>query len=361
MNRIHYLNKLAESSARYNLGAGVPPIALYPPLEINRLIHQFQAAHPARSLLQYHATEGLIRDLAVQTFAANEGHLGDHNDVLITNGVQEAIALAALHFREQPIACRDPFLPWSDRSSRNDRKFDSLDSRRRLAGTRCSIAPKAPLFYLSSDFANPTGKSLSLMERQRLADLAEERGLFIFDDATYREFHLNERLPALFTFHPERIIHAMSFSKILAPGLRTAFVHLPSSLTTGFAKLKANLSLNNSGLTQAVVGGWLIEQGFELGSHLDTIKGRLRENSQILDANGAAYEGGFFATKQMDQPIADLDWSARLLREEGVALCPMALFSERPDALSQVRLAVANISPIDLQRAMELIISFERT
>ena len=72
----------------------------------------------------------------------------------------------------------------------------------------------------------------------------------------------------------------------------------PHPLTTGFAKLKANLSLNNSGLTQAVVGGWLIEQGFELGSHLETIKGRLRENSQILDANGAAYEGGFFATKQ---------------------------------------------------------------
>ncbi len=360
MNRIHYLNKLAESSARYNLGAGVPPIALYPPLEINRLIHQFQAAHPARSLLQYHATEGLIRDLAVQTFAANEGHLGDHNDVLITNGVQEAIALAALHFREQPIACRDPFYPGLieavEMTGNSIHWIQGEDWLEHVAQL-----PQGTLFYLSSDFANPTGKSLSLMERQRLADLAEERGLFIFDDATYREFHLNERLPALFTFHPERIIHAMSFSKILAPGLRTAFVHLPSSLTTGFAKLKANLSLNNSGLTQAVVGGWLIEQGFELGSHLETIKGRLRENSQILDANGAAYEGGFFATKQMDQPIADLDWSARLLREEGVALCPMALFSERPDALSQVRLAVANISPIDLQRAMELIISFERT
>jgi DNA-binding transcriptional MocR family regulator len=357
MNRIHFLNRLAETDAPFNLGAGVPPLDLYPALDINRLVRKFEAEHPQTSLLNYHATEGLIRSLAVEAFATNEGHRSSVDHVMITNGVQEAISLAALHFQGQPIACRDPYYPGLvDAVHMTGNRIEWMHGKHWL--DQVALLPERSLLYLSADFANPTGEQINLEERHRLIELAEKRDLYIFDDATYREFHLDERLPALFTLQPERVIHAMSFSKILAPGLRTAMVHLPLSIAADFGKLKANMSLNNSGLTQAVVGGWLHEQKFLLGSHLGLLKDRLRENSAVLRASGGVFSGGFFAQLDLGQPVADFDWCARLLEEKGVAVCPMSLFSEDPDVRNQVRLAVAKISSADLQRALDIILRF---
>jgi DNA-binding transcriptional MocR family regulator len=150
----------------------------------------------------------------------------------------------------------------------------------------------------------------------------------------------------------------MSFSKILAPGLRTAFVHLPQALASSFSKLKANLSLNNSGLTQAAVAGWLLEQNFQFGAHLANIKQRLRENGNVIRENGAKFSGGFFAELDLGQPLANLSWSSELLEEESIAVCPMSLFSDDPAALSRIRLAVANISSTDLQQAIDIMFRF---
>jgi len=359
MNRIHFLNQLAETSARYNLGAGVPPLDLYPQLDIERLVGTYREAHPKDSLLNYHATEGMIRSLAAEALSKNEGHAAAPAHVLVTNGVQEAISLAAMQFQGQTIACRDPYYPGfvdAVRMTGNNVTWiagdDWIDQVGRL--------PEGSLFYLSADFANPTGARISIDERQRLVQLAESRNLYIFDDATYREFDLDERFPALWTLGPERVIHAMSFSKILAPGLRTAFVHLPKTLAPSFSKLKANMSLNNSGLTQAVVAGWLLEQNFKFGAHLTEIKHRLRENGTVLTQNGAKFSGGFFAELDLGQPLANLSWSAQLLEKESVAVCPMSLFSDNPSALSSIRLAVANISAAELQQAIDIIIRFVR-
>ena len=94
-------------------------------------------------------------------------------------------------------------------------------------------------------------------ESATTAEIAEKKNFYIFDDATYRPFYLDAPIRSLYSINPERVIHAISFSKILAPGLRTAFVYLPSSLAPVFINNKANLSLNNSGITQALIEFWL--------------------------------------------------------------------------------------------------------
>jgi DNA-binding transcriptional MocR family regulator len=357
MNRIHFLNQLAETRARYNLGAGVPPLDLYPKFDFERSVATYRDAHPKDSLLNYHATEGMIRSLAAEALSKNEGHPAATDHVMVTNGVQEAISLTALQFQNQTIACRDPYYPGfvdAVRMTGNTVTYVTGDHWLDQVGR----LPEGSLFYLSADFANPTGARISINERRRLLQVAEARNLYIFDDATYREFDLDGRFPALWTFGPERVIHAMSFSKILAPGLRTAFVHLPQALAPSFSKLKANLSLNNSGLTQAAVAGWLLEQNFQFGAHLANIKQRLRENGNVIRENGAKFSGGFFAELDLGQPLANLSWSSELLEEESIAVCPMSLFSDDPAALSRIRLAVANISSTDLQQAIDIMFRF---
>jgi hypothetical protein len=63
---------------------------------------------------------------------------------------------------------------------------------------------------------------------------AAKNKFYIFDDATYRPFNLDPALPTLLSLNSEFVIHALSFSKILAPGLRTAFVYLSKDLNKVF-------------------------------------------------------------------------------------------------------------------------------
>ena len=71
------------------------------------------------------------------------------------------------------------------------------------------------------DFQNPSGESLTLKERQMLADLADEYGFLIVEDSPYRELRYEgEHIPTIYSLAPDRVIHLGSFSKIFAPGFR---------------------------------------------------------------------------------------------------------------------------------------------
>lgn len=75
--------------------------------------------------------------------------------------------------------------------------------------------------YMIPDFQNPSGESLTLVERQMLADLAEEYDFLIVEDSPYRELRYEgEHIPTIYSLAPDRVIHLGSFSKIFAPGFR---------------------------------------------------------------------------------------------------------------------------------------------
>src|SRR5207249_3845578 len=62
---------------------------------------------------------------------------------------------------------------------------------------------------------NPLGSGYSRSQVQGLADLANDHGLWLIDDITYRDFNADHVLAT--EFYPEKTLMAYSFSK--APGL----------------------------------------------------------------------------------------------------------------------------------------------
>ena len=75
--------------------------------------------------------------------------------------------------------------------------------------------------YMIPDFQNPSGESLTLLERQMLVDLASEYDFLIVEDSPYRELRYEgEPVPTMYSLSPDRVIHLGSFSKIFAPGFR---------------------------------------------------------------------------------------------------------------------------------------------
>jgi DNA-binding transcriptional MocR family regulator len=139
-----------------------------------------------------------------------------------------------------------------------------------------------------------------------------------------------------------------------------AINYFPIALIDSAISIKANLSLNCSGFIQAILGNWLIEQNFSLCNHLDPFRQELKEKQTFLDAQGIGFEGGFFVELTLPEKEINLEWCAALLDEEGVAVCPMRLFSDHPSAMNKIRLAVAKISLADLSKSISIIHNFAK-
>ena len=86
----------------------------------------------------------------------------------------------------------------------------------------------ARLVYLNPTCQNPTGLTLPLQRREALARVLEREGLLALEDDPY--WHLAEDAPQpLATLAPHHVFYIATLSKVISPGLRTAFVHCPSA------------------------------------------------------------------------------------------------------------------------------------
>lgn len=348
MSRINFLNNLASTKATYNLGAGVPPLELYPEIHLSECMEYFKVSFPKNELLQYHQTEGLITEIAAETFLKNEQIKVSPKQIIITNGVQEAIFLTLVAFKNQTIYCIDPYYPGLVDAA-NALNCQLIFLSESTKWEQIEKIEKGALLYFSADYSNPTGQTLSIEDRKKMVTLAEKNGWYIFDDATYREFYIEQKINTLFSFGSENVIHATSFSKLLAPGLRTGFIYFPLLLKDKITQIKSINSLNNSGITQSIIAGWLMKHQFDLSSQLKNLKERLIENKKIIASFNPTYNGGFFTSLTLTNKEIDYDWCSNLLNSHSIAVCPMRMFSESSNYNDSIRLCIANIQPKDLQ------------
>lgn len=84
-------------------------------------------------------------------------------------------------------------------------------------------------FYFIPDFHNPTSELLSVSERKLIAAFCEKEKVPFIEDAIYTLF-LPKPLPPISSYAPNQGIFISSTSKVLAPGLRLAVMHCPTTM-----------------------------------------------------------------------------------------------------------------------------------
>ena len=123
-------------------------------------------------------------------------------------------------------------------------------------------APHARFAVVTPTHQSPTGVALSLPRRLELLEWAQRQRSWIIEDDYDSEFRYHGRpLPALKSLDREqRLLYTGTFSKVLFPGLRLAYLVVPPSQVAAFHDTANHLPGAGSILPQATVADFM-DQG----------------------------------------------------------------------------------------------------
>ncbi|MEA9602668.1 PLP-dependent aminotransferase family protein [Polynucleobacter sp. MG-28-Ekke-A2] len=337
------------------------------------------------SLGQYGRTNGILGDFIQKLLINDEGFQISANDVVITVGSQEAMFLCLLTLfrgRADVILITDPaYIGMSGAANILGIEvisvpldpagidFIALDQTL-IALKKSGKNPKA--LYLSPDFSNPTGITLSRDHRKELLDLTKKHNILIIEDHAYSYFDYDSPEKGSLKLFPnsDHVIYLGSFSKSIYPGVRIGFlvanievVDDAGKITTfvyEVSKLKSLLTVNTSPLCQAIVGGILLENNFSLKSYAKDRLNALKLNRDVildaLDINFPASEvwargiqwnrpsGGFFLTLSLPFALTDEDLIESAM-DYKVLWTPMRYFHIHDGVSNDIRLSFSYVTP----------------
>jgi 2-aminoadipate transaminase len=159
------------------------------------------------------------------------------------------------------------------------------------------------LIYLVPTFQNPTGRTISLERRKKIAELIiRHRALLIEDDPYSMLRYRGESLPPIKTFAPENTVYISTLSKVFAPGLRLGFCVAPPVILRWLVLVKQGVDLHTSTFNQALAAEYMA--GGYLEHHLPKILRLYSPKQEAMlnalekyfpvDFNWSRPEGGMF-------------------------------------------------------------------
>jgi 2-aminoadipate transaminase len=227
--------------------------------------------------------------------------------------------------------------------------------------------------YALPNFQNPAGVTLAMARRRRLVELADRYGVPIVEDDPYGQLRFEGRhLPPVVVIdaaghgalhngfaYSGNVIYLSTFSKILAPGLRLAWMVIPEKLYDMVLFCKQPSDLHSSMSVQMAVHE-LCRDGFA-DRHVEKVKAVYRERRDaMLEALEAHFprsvhwtrpEGGLFVWAELPPSI-----NARELLVESVlqkvAFVPGQSFHADGSGRNTMRLNFSNVPPDQLREGI---------
>ncbi|HEY8107685.1 MAG TPA: PLP-dependent aminotransferase family protein, partial [Gaiellaceae bacterium] len=224
--------------------------------------------------------------------------------------------------------------------------------------------------YTIPTFQNPSGRTLSVERRVRLAELARERNLLVLEDDPYGLVRYDgEPLPSVFELASgEQIAYCSSFSKTVAPGVRVGWYVLPEQLAAEIEALAVSTYISPPYLSQATVLEFVRRGNFE--PNLERVNGLLRARRDAMlealarempeDAIWTRPEGGYFVWLELPSgpPAAELlaeAEAAGVTFVKGSDFFPGGRGGERA-----LRLAFSFVSPDEIAEGVSVLGSLVR-
>ncbi len=350
-SEIRELLKLLDQPDIISFAGGIPDPALFPTQAFQDAYTQTLTGPKATAALQYSVSEGYLP--LRQWIAAEMAKIGipcDADNILITSGSQQAIdylgkmmvspgdtILLGWPTYLGALGAFNAYEPTYDRLDPNsNRDADSFRTAAAVAGGRVKFA------YLSVDFANPTGETLTREARERVLDLADQLDIAVVEDAAYQTLRydgaavppiLSLEIARKGSIEEARTLYCGSFSKSLAPGLRVGWVCGAKEMISKLVLMKQAADLHSATINQIVTHQVASSQ---FDSHVATLRTVYKARRDHLLAALAREmpdqvswtkpEGGMFVWLTLPVTMDGATLLAESLKTERVAFVPGRAF-----------------------------------
>lgn len=213
--------------------------------------------------LQYGPVMGArdLREIVVNELLAPKGVKAELDDIMITSGGLEPINLMCQLYIdpgdvilvESPtfvhsVEIFDMFQAKCIAVDMDDNGMDPEDLEEKVR----KYAPK--MIYVIPTFQNPTGRTLSLDRREKIADIGSRYDVIILEDDPYRDIRYSGKdlLPIKAFDKTGHTVLANSFSKIFSPGSRLGYVYANREITSKLFDAKTATNSHTSMLPQII-------------------------------------------------------------------------------------------------------------
>jgi hypothetical protein len=358
--------RLVGQPGLISFAGGIPDTNLFP-TQLIADAHARVFADPARAgaALQYSMSEGWppLREW-IASYMRGKGVACGIDNILITSGSQQGLYLTGRLFLGEGdgvLTERPTYLGLLHAFAGCQPNYGPV------AALKDATPVDAKLAYVMPDFANPTGESLSLAEREALLDRAYVHDVVLLEDAAYTELrYRGAPKPSMLSLDvarcggidESRTVYCGTFSKTIIPGLRGGWVVAATPVIQKMGLLRQAIDFHNSPLSQMV----LTDVAARLPqSHIamlcETYGARCKAMLQALERlmpPGVTWtnpEGGMFIWLTLP---ASID-TAQLLTDalaEGVAFVPGAAFFPTAPEHNHLRLNFTTCEPATIDEGI---------
>lgn len=336
---IREILKITQRPEVISFAGGLPAPELFPIDEIKVAADRVLTDH-GQAALQYSTTEG---HLPLRTWIAERNNLTP-DLVQITSGSQQGldllgrvlINLGDVVLVESPtyLGALQAFMPYGPRFVEVATDDDgivpeALDDQLRTLDAR--------LLYTIPTFQNPTGRTLPLARRQALLEITKRHGVTIIEDGPYNDLRFRgDEVETIFELArrettPEElnVIMLGTFSKVLAPGLRDAWVQGPRHVIDKLIQAKQGADLHSPTLNQMIIAELLDDvlpnqikiireaYGQRAAIMIDAVRNQFPEGVQCTDP-----DGGMFCWVTLPDETIDTEPMLATAVERNVAYVP---------------------------------------
>lgn len=343
------LTGVASQTGLIDFRSGQPDLSVFPWGRWERAERQARLKY-GDQLLRYARPEGLpaLREAIASYLGRVRGLRVDPDRLIVCNGTTQAISILGGVFAslgvhtawlEDPVTA-DIVEIFRGRGITVRRA--AVDDAGIVPSRIADKAGKSPvsgghICFVTPSHQFPTGAVLSLPRRLELIGMFKNEGSWLVEDDYDSEFRFDgPPLATLASLDADRVVYIGTFSKTLAPGLRTAYIHVPQSIVDSGRRLKWASDLHNPPLIQAALAEFLDRRFYDL--HVRTMRKLYQRKRNLVcdiferDFPGAKLKGinaGMHARVVLRDRKADSAFVENC-RKAGIVVYPVSAHASNP-------------------------------
>ena len=354
--------------------AGTPDSEAFPIDEVREISQKIFADKPILAL-QYGITEGYapLRGEIKEMLKADKNIGTENDEIIITSGATQIMDLMTKVFCNfgDTVVCETPsfigslncFRSYGCQLAGVPVTADGMDTD--ALEETLKNSDKVKFIYTIPNFQNPSGATMSLQKRKKLYELAVKYGVMILEDDPYGDTRVTgENLPSIKSMDTEGIVcYAGSFSKVLAPGIRTGYVCAPKEVIAKMTVGKQAADTHSTMFSQILVDEWL--RSTDLPAHLEKIRAIYRRKLNLMcdlteEKLGGFVEfvrpeGGLFVWCKLPENVKMLDFVGKCV-ENKLAVVPGTAFAVNAgDAEDCFRMNFSTPSDEQIVKGMDIL------